>query len=242
MTSTQSGAAWSGLLVVLLALGAGLVAGFPLGERIYRYQWADARFCNDCHVHDYANEAWERSAHGEVTTCHDCHRVPIRHYPRNLWVTITDPPQSPDDIHRPDIPIVVCEQCHSEKGAEAHLSGPMSHELQKAVVKIDDSPMHRLHLDAEERDPGAFRGSRPDAHEDDSAHEGDSAGAHDGGHGAEPQSAITCMDCHGAESNRAHHFQSTSEGCAECHSAHGDELGAGGIACRQCHGAGFLTP
>ncbi len=228
--------------MVLLALGAGMAAGMPLGERIYQYQWADARFCNDCHVHDYANDAWEQSAHGDVTTCHDCHLVPISHYPRNLWVTITDPPQSPDDIHRPNIPTVICEQCHSEKGADAHLSGPMSHELQAAVVKIDDSPMHRLHLDAEKRDPGAFRGSRPD---DDRGEHAEDSGEHaqeGGGHGADDPTRISCMDCHGAESNRAHHFETTVADCIECHSAHSDELGAGGIACRQCHGAGFLAP
>lgn len=139
--------------VALVAIALGAALGAPLGDRVYAYQWSDARFCDDCHAHDYANEAWSRSAHADLTTCHDCHRVPIRHYPRNLWVTITHPPQTPEDIPHPEVPVVICETCHTSEGCDPHeLSGPMSPRLCAQVVDIDGTAAHRVHLAAEHRD------------------------------------------------------------------------------------------
>jgi len=206
-------------LVVLAAFVAGSISGAPAGEQLFRYTWTDADFCDDCHVHDYANEAWARSVHAGLTTCHDCHRVPIRHYPKNLWTTVFDPPEGEEDIHPPDVANVVCEQCHAEAGLDEVLTGPMRQDVRRRIVKIDDSPGHRRHLDSETRHPGAYRGGdEPDSRSE------------------EP---ITCMDCHGAESNRAHRFESSSKNCVECHED--QEMMAGKpLNCRECHFEEFL--
>jgi hypothetical protein len=201
------------------ALAVGMALGVPFEEAAFTYTWVDPAFCNDCHVHDYANEAYDRSVHAGLTTCHDCHLVPIRHYPRNLWLMLTDPPQGPEDIHAPEVEAVVCAQCHAEGGDHGPLTGPMGESVRKLTVKIDGSELHMRHLNAESRDPGAARGG------DGSAGDGD----------------ITCMDCHGAESNRAHAFAATSENCLSCHKEldHGTH-GMERLECRECHFQGFV--
>lgn len=238
------------LVVVLLAAVAGAAAGVPAGNAAFHYTWKDARFCDDCHIHDYANEAWARSAHADLTTCHDCHRVPIAHYPRNLWMTAFDRPEGPEDIHAPDIPIVVCAQCHLEDGGHEPLTGPMPDEVRKAVVKVDHSPLHKAHLDAASRVPAAYQGGATKLAE----------------------GTIACMDCHGSESNRAHRFEPTTETCVACHQelhvptrpaavggaappgshppdltpattagADSNAFAPEALPCRQCHLGGFLA-
>lgn len=227
------------LLGVTGALVAGTVAGIPAGDEVYTYLWADYRFCNDCHVHDYANEAYEDSVHFGLTTCHDCHLVPIRHYPRNLWLTLFDRPESAEDIHRPDVESLICTRCHSADTDDQPLTGPMGEEMRAMVVKIDDSPMHLLHMRSETRDPGAYRGG---AHEDAAS---DAEDKHVSGiHGVVADwdaGVITCMDCHGAESNRAHSFGAKTANCVACHQGvapEGSQISQ--LECRECHFAGFV--
>lgn len=228
------------LVGVLGALLAGSVAGVPAGEEVYAYLWTDYRFCNDCHVHDYANEAYERSVHFGLTTCHDCHLVPIRHYPRNLWVTVFDTPQSADDIHPPDVESIICTRCHSAQTDDDPLTGPMPNEVRNLVVKIDDSPMHIAHMSSETRDPGPYRGG---GHGEDHG-QGEHEGGHSAIHGVVADwdaGVITCMDCHGAESNRAHDFAAKTSNCVQCH----EDIAPEGspiadLECRECHFAGFV--
>ena len=209
-----------GVVVAMFVVGG--LAGMPFGEDLYRYTWADSRFCDDCHVHDYANEAWARSVHSELTTCHDCHRVPISHYPHNLWLAAFDRPER-GDIERPGIESVICEQCHADSGSEEVLTGPMSAALRREIVHIDRSPLHTLHLESEGRDPGSYRGAGGAADEDSGAR------------------TITCLDCHGSERGEAHQFVATPGVCEECHENQvlGGARGAM-ISCRDCHFAGFL--
>lgn len=207
------------LALVGAAFAGGALAGLPAGEAVYDYEWRDADFCDDCHVHDYANQAWAESVHGQLTTCHDCHRVPISHYPRNLWMMLADRPQGPEDIHRPHVVTVVCEQCHTtQEGIE--LTGPMPDAVLAHVVKVEDSPLHQKHLRAETRDPEAAEG-------------------------AGEKGSITCMDCHGSDENRAHSFPATSANCVACHEheahaqpAEGEQ--APSVECRDCHFGGFV--
>jgi hypothetical protein len=200
------------VVTLLLACVLGGIVGRPLGERIYAYQWSDARFCNDCHAHDYANEAWERSAHAGLTTCHDCHRVPIRHYPRNLWVTITTPPKTPQDIPHPEVPVVICEQCHVGRCDPHELSGPMDATLCDQVVKVDGSRLHAAHLDADHAEPG----------------------------GGPSDERVVCEDCHGGRVDEPHRFESSRVACTRCHEDHEAETVAG-LPCRQCHGGDFFA-
>lgn len=247
--------------VVVIALVGGSLAGMPVGREVFRYTWMDARFCDDCHTHDYANQAWARSVHANLTTCHDCHRVPIRHYPKNLWITVTRKPKTQDDIHRPDVATVICEQCHSTSGAADVLTGPLPSELREQVAKVDHSPLHMLHLESKTREPGVYQGGGNNddasdaAHPPPAEHDGDGAAAHDeggeeagdhggGGHGggAHFNGPIGCMDCHGSKNNRAHQFQANRDNCLECHP---DQKLVGArletLSCRECHFAGFLS-
>jgi hypothetical protein len=212
---------------LLVAAAAGSITGMPLGEKVFEYQWRDARFCDDCHTHDYANQGWARSVHYGLTTCHDCHRVPISHYPKNLWITLTRKPDSQADIPMPDIQVVVCEQCHSEAGAHEELTGPMKDALREQVVKIDRSPLHQKHLDSKTREPAEYHGGN-----------GDDSGGGEAGAGG----SITCMDCHGAESNRAHRFEPQTDNCLNCHENQRPKgVRAAELGCRHCHYDGFAA-
>lgn len=213
------------LVVVSAAMLVGGVAGAPVGDDMFTYMWKDARFCDDCHVHDYANQNWAKSVHGKLTTCHDCHRVPIRHYPKNLFVTLFERPETPEDIPRPEVQIVICEQCHLKSGSEEVLTGPMPAAIRSQVVRIDESTLHRKHLEAKERTPPAYEG---------------------GEHGSVPPSAmpdadgIVCLDCHGSQDLQVHRFTAVSESCEVCHGGirPADERGRA-LSCLDCHARGF---
>lgn len=208
---------------VAVALAAGLVAGTVPAEGAFDYTWRDAEFCDDCHVHDYANEAFFRSPHAGLTTCHDCHRVPIAHYPRNVVLT---PLSTGEELaHAPHVESVICSACHLEDH-EGELTGPMTEALRDRLVKVDDSPLHQVHLTAESRSPGTGRGEP-------------SAEAADDDHG--PTHTIECMDCHGSESNRAHKFEATRANCIACHEEIGESAGRlAELQCQECHFEGFV--
>lgn len=222
--------------VVIGALLSGSLAGLPAGDTMFRYMWADPRFCDDCHVHDYANQAWERSVHGQLTTCHDCHRVPIRHYPKNLVLALFDRPAGPDDIPRPEVTMVICEQCHSVSGAEEPLTGPMPEELRVQVVRVDDSPLHKLHLNAKSRVPSLYQGGKPDEVHTAATGEGEAEA-----HGEAASDKIECLDCHGGLHLKVHRFTATPDACESCHKGitPSDESGRS-LSCLDCHARGFL--
>ena len=103
------------------ALMAGLIVGWFPAQGAFDYAWRDPNMCDDCHVHDYANEAFFRSVHASLTTCHDCHRVPISRYPRNLVLT---PLSTGEEVaHVPHVESVICSACHLN-GSHGELSGP----------------------------------------------------------------------------------------------------------------------
>jgi hypothetical protein len=226
------------LAVVVFALVGGGATGVPAGAAMHTYMWKDARFCDDCHVHDYANEAWARSAHARLTTCHDCHRVPIRHYPNNLYLALFDRPQVPEDIPQPDVGVVICEQCHSETADDEPLTGPLPDKLRPWVVKVDQSPLHRLHLDATTRVPSVYSGGEHGAAVATAPVE-TTAGAATGD--AVAADTIECLDCHGGRHLEVHRFTATSEGCETCHAGIRPEDESGRtLSCLDCHAQGFL--
>lgn len=213
------------LAIVVASAIAGGAAGEPVADQMYTYMWRDARFCDDCHVHDWANENWAHSVHGKLTTCHDCHRVPIRHYPLNLVVTLFDTPKTPEDIPKAEVAMVVCEQCHSAQGEEEPLTGPMPESVRQLVPKIDTSPLHRAHLDAKQRRPSTYHGGTEAPSEPNNPDE---------------PGAIGCLDCHGGEDMRVHRFVADSSDCESCHKGirPKDESGQG-LECLDCHARGF---
>ncbi|MFT7519662.1 MAG: hypothetical protein ACI9MC_001804 [Kiritimatiellia bacterium] len=238
------------LVIVLVAAGLGGLTGLPPAQVAYDYAWRNPQFCDDCHVHDYANEAYFRSVHAGLTTCHDCHRVPIMHYPRNLWGTIMFDGREQLE-HVPHVEEVVCSACHVEEH-QGELTGPMTEAIRQQVVKIDDSPLHRIHLDAETANPGVGRGGETDdtddtddtgGHSTDGAPHATEHGTaqHGGGHAAEPPGAIDCMSCHGGESNRAHRFEASRDNCVACHEGLAHSSGRlEQLQCQECHFFGFV--
>jgi hypothetical protein len=223
-------------LVVFACLLAGALTGVPVASSAFNYTWRDPNFCDDCHVHDYANTAYHRSVHVGVTTCHDCHRVPLRHYPRNLYVTFLRRPQGPEDIHTPDVESVFCGACHSEESDEV-LSGPMTEALRQRVVKVDHSPLHRVHMDSDTRFPGEYRGGHEEALGDVREEMGHALAREGAG-----EEGITCMDCHGSGgSELAHRFTASRENCIECHE--GVDISEGRLStlrCQECHFQAFI--
>ncbi|GDX80537.1 hypothetical protein LBMAG42_23480 [Deltaproteobacteria bacterium] len=212
--------------LVLMAAVAGGVAGVPAGDEMYMYMWRDPNFCNDCHVHDYANERWADSVHGQLTTCHDCHRVAIRHYPVNLYVTLFATPEVPEDIPTAEVQMVVCEQCHLRSAEQEPLTGPMTDELRVQIPKVDESPLHKLHLAAKKRMPSPYQG----------------------GTGEEPpvqteldgERAVVCLDCHGGDRLDVHRFVAQSSMCEECHEGiRPKDKGGQPLECLDCHARGF---
>lgn len=224
----------SALLVVVVTGLAGVGAGIPTGDHLYTYMWRDPMFCGDCHVHDYANEAWEQSVHAQLTTCHDCHQVPIRHYPRNLFVTVFDRPETPEDIPAAHVGTVLCEQCHSQAGAAAPLTGPMPDDLRGMVAKIDGSPLHRIHMDAKDRVPSQYKGGHG------KAKEAEPSDAKRPDH--DTPSGVVCLDCHGGADLDVHTFAADPRDCETCHEGitPADERGDA-LSCLDCHGPGFVS-
>lgn len=213
--------------IIAVALVAGAAIGAPVGQAGLNYTWVNPNFCDDCHVHDYANEAYWASVHAGVTTCHDCHRVPLSHYPHNLRVTLFATPQTPEDIHNPEVASVLCGACHLQSLAHEELTGPLTEEVREHVVKIDESPLHKAHLTSKVRDPGTYRGG------------GDLEPIEFHGVGAETEGAIRCMDCHGSGGDfAAHRFTASRENCVACHK--GLDHSAGRIEALQCHECHFV--
>jgi len=223
---------------------AGLVLGAPVGDAAYDYMWRDPFFCNDCHVHDYADDAWARSVHAYVTTCHDCHRVPVMHYPVMTAGTIFNPPETPEDVKKAHVPSQICEGCHLSTSTE-EMTGPMVGEMRARVVKIDDSRLHRLHIDSKTRDPGTYLGAD---HGTGGEHGGDGAApageehADGGEHGHGDERIIQCLDCHGSGGNlEAHRYTAARTNCLQCHG--GIDVAVGRLTelrCAECHYTGFV--
>lgn len=214
-------------MVVVAGVGGG-VAGVPAGDEMYMYMWRDPNFCNDCHVHDYANERWSKSVHGRLTTCHDCHRVAIRHYPLNLWVTLFDTPEKPEDIPLAEVQMVVCEQCHLHAGEEEELTGPMTPALRARVPKIDESPLHKAHIHAKQRLPSTYEGGKAGSVDEHPPLELDEG------------RTVVCLDCHGGSRLNVHRFVADSSACEGCHEGIRPQDGSGrDLECLDCHARGF---
>ena len=238
---------WFGLdrsLVVptLLVFAVSGGVGGAVGYESYRYMWIAPEFCNACHIHDYALTDWRHSIHGDVVTCHDCHKVPLMHYTKTLLHSVYQRPSFPEDLHElPRIPSRSCESCHLATAMDiGDLSSPMPAAIYERIVRIDESPSHRLHMLAETRDPGDARGGHGGAPERERRLAVHGPSAHDAGFGP---GVIECIDCHGSEANRFHNFFARDENCTGCHedlTVRGEHLRE--FDCRHCHFQDFLPP
>jgi len=118
--------------------------------------------------------------------------------------------------------------------SEEPLTGPMPESVRTLVPRVDNSPLHKAHLNAKERMPSVYQGGRThtDAPEDNL----NAAGAREG----LAIGAIVCLDCHGGARLEVHRFVATSEDCEQCHEdiRPKDESGQG-LDCLDCHAQGF---
>ena len=225
---------WVYALFPAACVGA-LIGAYP-GYKTYEYTWKNAQFCTACHVHDYATVGWKRSAHGAMTTCHDCHHQPLHEYIRELYVLVKDHPKYPKDLHHtPYVPKDLCQACHvSHPEDQSTISGPLSLLAVAALPKVDHMKLHRFHLEQKVRMPlpssleiektaefGSFNSSR---------------------RGTAKERLITCMDCHGGPPNRAHNFTATDRSCVQCHVKMHENKMARQVGCRSCHFQEFMTP
>lgn len=239
--------AWFGLtrsawLLTIPVLLASAGVGAKVGYEGYRYTWIAPEFCYACHIHDYAVEDWRHSIHGDVVTCHDCHRVPLFHYTKTLLHTFYERPSFPEELeHLPRISNETCESCHLAAAAEFHvLSSPMPEEVYDRIVRVDESPAHMLHMLATARDPGEERGGHGGAPEREHRLTEHGPKAHELGVST---GEIECIDCHGSEANRYHNFFARDENCVQCHenlAIRGEHLKD--FDCRHCHFQDFLPP
>ncbi|MCM2278433.1 MAG: NapC/NirT family cytochrome c [Oligoflexia bacterium] len=219
------------VLAPSIALGS-LLGAYP-GYEVYRYIWNDARFCNTCHVHDYAYESWRESIHGKLTTCHDCHHQPLRQYILEPITLIMHQPKFPKDLkHMPNVARDLCESCHvSDPKFTDNITGPLPKEKIEQVPKVDRLWLHELHLNKK------VRLAAPNAY-----HISDTEEFGKGKRPLGPERAIVCMDCHGAPPNRAHNFTATDRSCTYCHEKTHvtDAIRISG--CRNCHFQDFMVP
>ena len=227
------------LVAISPGIGVGLLLGAYPGYQVFRYVWTDDRFCMSCHVHDYANVGWSKSAHGVRTTCHDCHHQPLRAYIHETIVMIRDRPKFPKDLHHtPFVKSDLCAACHVSTHKDlSSITGPMSRAEVERLPKVDWSRLHKAHLGKitrytltnehaipdQERaaDPMPLRGQMRDLG---------------------PEREIVCADCHGGTANRGHNFSATDLSCLRCHDRHEGARVLAEQGCRSCHFQDFLTP
>lgn len=216
----------------------GLIVGAYPGYRTYEYVWKDPAFCVSCHVHDYASFAWQGSAHGRLTTCHDCHHQPLHAYMWEPIALMLYHTKFPRDLkHTPHVPQDLCESCHVSGHDSGTVTGPLSKADIAKIPKIDHFYLHRIHLEA--------KTDRPLVHELDATESvqfvknvmmDPNPKLPDG-----QKRKITCTDCHGGPTNRAHDFSATDLACVRCHSEQHKSRIAAQHGCRSCHFQEFLT-
>lgn len=211
------------LFLLLPSMAAGILLGAYPGYKTYEFVWKDAAFCTSCHVHDYANIGWKQSSHGRLTTCHDCHHQPLHDYVREAFIMVTNPPKFPRDLkHTPNVPKDLCQACHLSTAEDrSTITGPLSPEDVDQLPKVDRLHLHRVHLAKKVKAPLPSHRS----------------------HGEVPERAITCVDCHGGVSNRAHNFSATDRSCIQCHEKiHQKGQIVKQVGCRSCHFQDFMVP
>jgi nitrate/TMAO reductase-like tetraheme cytochrome c subunit len=103
--------------VLLVALASiALVGGMGWGVMTYT---ATPSFCNSCHVMNTRFVSWQRSPHGDVATCIECHSEPgwwgemKAHIngARYLYVMVTGEKTGP--LIRADVSDASCLRCHA---------------------------------------------------------------------------------------------------------------------------------
>lgn len=235
------------IIVAAVFLPIGSYAGYEAGIWMVK----DPDFCEACHVHDYANEAWEVSIHGQKDiTCHDCHHQSLTDNVKSAIYLVSPIHDASKLIH--SVPVVkdyVCQKCHDSRvdGLGSIFHGvlmDMPEEKYNSIAKVNNNRLHKAHLEAESRFPyKSLNWNIPAEPEKDFSK--DFTPGNLINFGQKEESAIHCRDCHGSKSNRAHNFAPVRENCEQCHNAirDMDELHSHphNRNCLLCHVDGFVT-
>ena len=236
-------------LIIIFVISS--LVGVAVAYKGYRYVIYDANFCDKCHAHDYANDAWNDSPHYKSTTCHDCHHQSVYANARGFFLTVfANHYKSDKKIH--DIPKVEdkhCTKCHlpAKKGTWLDVVGPLSGYDIGKIIKIKDTLGHRIHLLAKTRDPdhsAPWSGNAQGHSKNREMIDENSPEAEKAFDVEEEHRVINCRDCHGSKQNRAHSFSAIPENCVECHKSISKGTKVVGHLkqnCMLCHFANFLT-
>lgn len=106
--------AWKmGLAAITLVVLGGV--GFA-GLKTWNYMMHDNEFCSGCHLMAVPFQRFGTSEHSKLS-CHDCHRQSIFASSIELYVQVTERPDSIPP-HR-TVPNAICSECHVQKDADS---------------------------------------------------------------------------------------------------------------------------
>jgi hypothetical protein len=145
----------------------------------------------------------------------------------------------PQDLHHtPHVPQDLCESCHVTGHDISTVTGPLGPESILKIPKVDTKYLHRIHLEAK-TNLRLF-------HDLEASPSIESvrqlfSGPQEILPGGQKRS-ITCMDCHGGPTNRAHNFSANDTSCVRCHTNEHKTKVASDHGCVSCHFNEFLMP
>lgn len=126
----------SAIIYFLPFLFLGSLLGMATGTRVFVKVWYDPQFCTSCHVHDYANESWTKTPHGNVATCMNCHEQPLYKYPLQVASWIFRRPHFPQDLKKvPVVKSATCKKCHE-------MDNSFEHSLHLKVAGVECASCH----------------------------------------------------------------------------------------------------
>src|SRR6187401_1827364 len=106
--------AWKmGFAAITLVVLGGI--GFA-GLGTWNYMMHDNEFCSGCHIMAVPFQRFGSSEHAKLK-CHDCHRQSIFASSIELYIQVTERPDS-IPAHR-TVPNVICAECHIQKDADS---------------------------------------------------------------------------------------------------------------------------
>jgi hypothetical protein len=86
------------------------------GLGTWNYMMHDNEFCSGCHIMAVPFQRFGTSEHAKLK-CHDCHRQSIFASSIELYIQVTERPDS-IPAHR-TVPNVICAECHIQKDADS---------------------------------------------------------------------------------------------------------------------------
>jgi nitrate/TMAO reductase-like tetraheme cytochrome c subunit len=106
-----------GWKAVAAALTLVMIGGVAFaGTRTWNYMMHDNEFCSGCHIMAVPFQRFGTSEHAKLQ-CHDCHRQSIFASAMELYIQVTERPDSIPP-HR-TVPNAICSECHVRRDADS---------------------------------------------------------------------------------------------------------------------------